>query len=189
MKRMDSLDPLWWRNASYAVVFLGTALVLAGSIGTWHFGNLVEAVAPYRAPIRSASSTVEVIIESDEPYDNFYMDRGGYLAFGKGAEPLLTTSDSQCSAKQLGGGRALFRGVFNMDATDRAIGRPVGDLRRAEFVQIEFLPMPKNAHVLEGRAVVTVNNTVRVEFTVPEQQVQDGKIVVRSIQPAFAEFR
>ena len=32
------MDPFLWRTISYVVVFLGTALVLAGSVGTWYFG-------------------------------------------------------------------------------------------------------------------------------------------------------
>ncbi|WAC06671.1 MAG: hypothetical protein OS130_10450 [Thermodesulfobacteriota bacterium] len=183
------MDPLFWRTASYVVVFLGTALVLAGSVGTWYFGNLAEAVAPFRAPVRSASATVEVFIKTDTPYDNFYMDRGGYLAFGKGASALLTTSAAQCLGKQQGNERALFRGVFEMDATDPAVGRPVLDLRNAEFVQIEFFPMPKDAHVLEGRAVVTVNSAVRIEIKIPKQDLRDGKILVRDLGLSFQSFK
>ena len=183
------MDPLLWRTASYVVVFFGTALVLVGSVGTWYFGNLVEAVAPFRAPIRSASATVEVFIRTDTPYDNFYMDRGGYLAFGKGTSALLTTSATQCLGKQQGNNRALIRGVFEMDATDAAVGQPVQSLRDTEFVQIEFLPMPKNAHVLEGRAVITVNSAVRIEVSIPEQDIQEGKILVRNLSSVFQDFK
>jgi hypothetical protein len=183
------MDPLWCRTVSYIMVFIGTGLVLFGSVGTWYFGNLVEQVAPYRAPIRSASSTVEVFIKSIDPYNNMYMDKGGYLALGKGSEALLTTGASQCLGKQQNDGRVLFRGVFEMDATDRSVGRPVYELRQADFAQIEFFPMPKNAHVLEGRAVLTINSAVRIELNVPEQDAQDGKIFVRDIAGAFAEFR
>ncbi len=182
------MDPVWWRSASYVIVFFGTSLVLAGSVGTWYFGNRVEAVAIYRAPLHSATSTVEVFIRSGEAYDNFFIDRGGYLAFGRGTDALLTTSAAQCHAKQTGNHRAIFRGVFTMDATDPAVGRPVLELRNAEFVQIEFLPMPKDAHVLEGRAVITINSAVRLELTIPEQQIKDGKIVIRNLHDAFKAF-
>jgi hypothetical protein len=178
-----------WRTISYVVVFAGTLLVLAGSIGTWYFGNLVEAVAPFAAPIRSASATVEVVIRSNIPYDNFYMDRGGYIALSKNSEEILTVGAAQCSAKQLGNARALFRGVFQMDATDSAVGKPVRSLAQADVAQIEFLTMPKDAHVLEGRAIVTINNAVRVEISVPEQDIHDGKIFVRDIKNTFIDFR
>jgi hypothetical protein len=183
------MDPLWWRTASYAVVFVGTALVLAGSVGTWYFGSLVEQVAPYRQPIRSASATVEVFIRSDEPEDDFFMDSGGYLAFSKGSQQLLTTASAQCLVKQMGGGRLLFRGVFEMDATDPAVGRPVSALRQAEFAEVTFEPMPPNAHVLEGRAVVTINSAVRFELAIPEQDAKNGLLFVRDLTSAFADFR
>ena len=83
----------------------------------------------------------------------------------------------------------LFRGVFDMDATDRAVGRPVSDLRQAEFVEIEFRQMPREAHVLGGRAVVTLNSAVRIEFDIPEQDIRDGRIFVRNLAPAFRNFR
>jgi len=148
------LDPFFWRTASYVAVFVGTALVLLGSVGTWHFGNEAERAAPYRQPVRSATSTVEVLIRSDESFDNFFMDRGGYLVFGKGNQALLTTGGSQCLGKQLGGGRVIFRGVFEMDATDPAIGKPVAGLQEAEYVQINvsaLLKTDKSGHSAELR--------------------------------------
>lgn len=182
------MDAAWWRTISYVVVFAGTLFVLAGSIGTWYFGNLAEAVAPFAAPIR-ASATVEVFIRSDTALDTTYMDRGGYLVLGNGSDALLTTGDTQCSAKQLGDGRVLYRGVFQMDATDAAVGKPVRSLANAGFAQIEFLPMPKDAHVLQGHAFVTVNNAVRFEMSIPEQDIQDGKIFVRGLTNVFKDFR
>jgi len=50
------MDPEYWKTTSYVVVFVGTSLVLAGSIGTWYFGNLAEKQAPFTRPIRTASS-------------------------------------------------------------------------------------------------------------------------------------
>jgi hypothetical protein len=63
------------------------------------------------------------------------------------------------------------------------------DLRNAEFVQIEFFPMPKDAHVLEGRAVVTVNSAVRIEIKIPKQDLRDGKILVRDLGLSFQSFK
>lgn len=183
------MDPFFWRTISYVVVFIGTALVLVGSIGTWYFGSLAERVAPFRQPVRSASSTVELVVESPEQVNTNYMDRGGLLAFGRGNAALLVTAATESTARQLGRDRVLWRGVFQMDAGDSAVGQPVSRLRDAEYVQIEFAQMAKDAHVLEGRAIVTINSAVRLEIQVPEQTAQDGRIVVRNLADVFREFR
>lgn len=183
------MDPFFWRTLSYIVVFIGTALVLAGSIGTWYFGNRVEAVAPFRQAVRTVSSTVELVVESPEQINTNYMDRGGLLAFSCGTTPLLITAATESTARQLGGNRVLWRGVFQMDAGDGAVGQPVSRLREAEFVHIEFVNMAKDAHILEGRAIVTVNSAVRLEVPVPEQRAQDGRVVVRDLADVFRDFQ
>lgn len=183
------MDPFLWRTVSYVVVFLGTLLVLAGSIGTWYFGNLAEEVAPFRQMVRAASSTVELIVESPEQVNTTYMDRGGLLALVRGATPLLVTAATESTARQLGGNKVLWRGVFQMDAGDSAVGQPVSRLKEAEYVQIEFAQMAKDAHVVEGRAIVTVNNVVRLEMRVPEQHAQGSRVFVRNLADVFRDFR
>ncbi len=76
-----------------------------------------------------------------------------------------------------------------MDAGDSAVGRTVNLLREAEYVHIKFMLMPKDAHVLEGLAIVTINSAVRVEIQVPEQSVREGRILVRDLEDAFRDFR
>lgn len=183
------MDPFLWRTISYVVVFLGTALVLAGSVGTWYFGNQAEAAAPYRQAVRTASSTVELVIESAEQVNANYMDRGGLLAFGRDNAPLLITAATESTARQLGNNRVQWRGVFHMDAGDPAVGQPVRQLRDANVVQIEFVNMARDAHVLEGRAIVTINSAVRLEMPVPEQRAVDGRVFVRGLADIFREFQ
>ncbi len=184
------MDPYLWRTVSYWVLLLGCGLVLAGTLGTWYFGNRVEEVAPYRQAIRTAAATLEVLIRTDEPFNNYFMDRGGYLAFGRGSEPILTTGAMQCRAQQQGDGRALFRGVFTMDAADRAVGRPVAELRRAEFVEMKFLPMPVPGQIIQGRAIITINSVVQLEIAIPEQITDaEGRFFVRNMEPIFAGFK
>lgn len=182
------MDAVSLRTVSYIVTFVGTGLTLFGGIGSWYFSNIVEKVTPFRQPIRSATATVEIFIRSDDAINTTFMDRGGYFAFGMGDKPLLIASASQCIAKQQGGTRLLYRGIFNMDAKDSAVGYQVSDLRQAKFAQVEFLPMPKNAHVLGGQVFVTVNSAIRMELPVPVQDIKDGKIYIRDIASAFKDF-
>jgi hypothetical protein len=117
------------------------------------------------------------------------MDSGGLLALARGNTPLLMTAATESSARQLGANRVHWRGVFHMDAADSAVGQPVWRLKEAEYAQIQFAQMAKNAHVLEGRAILTVNSAVRLEILVPEQNAQGGRVFVRNLADAFHEFR
>jgi hypothetical protein len=51
----------------------------------------------------------------------------------------------------------MKKGVFNMDAKDSAIGKPIYFIRETDFIQIEFLPMPEKSKVLSGEAICTFN--------------------------------
>jgi len=163
------MDPIVWRTISHIAVFFGSGLALVGGIGTWYFGNQVEKIIPYRQPINAASATVELIVASDEQIDTHYMDRGGYLIFAKGQEKLLEVHSQDSWAKQMGEGRVLYRGIFNMAANDPSAGKPVNHLAKAEYVQIFFHKIPKEKKVLSGKAVCTINSNIRFEIDIPGQ--------------------
>jgi len=182
------MDPNIWRTVSYVVVFVGTGLVLVGSIGTWYFGKRVEDIAPFSQPIRTATATVEITIKSDEKVNTTYMDRGGYIAFGKNNDALLVMSSSQCRARQTSKGEVVYRAVFNMDATDHSVGNPVYSLEETDYVQINFLPMPKESYVLAGTAICTFNSNVRIEIPVHSQNIKNGLIFNKNLEDVFTDL-
>lgn len=147
--------------------------------------SLLQDRDPYEQPIRTATATVEVIIESNEQLATTYMDQGGYLAFGKGREALIAMAGTQCRAKQIGNGQIIYRGVFAMDATHPAAGKSLSFLREAEYVQISFRPMPRKSKVIGGKAICTFNSQERIEIEVPPQQMEDEKILVRNLGKIF----
>ena len=117
------------------------------------------------------------------------MDRGGYLAFVKGQNALLVVSSTSCFGRQIGNDRVLYRGVFELDTTSDATQKPVLFLKDAEFVQISFAPMPENMQVVDGKAIFTVNNTVRVELQIPNQKMSKNFIIVPDIRKALQDFK
>lgn len=195
------MDLIAWRTISHIAVFFGSGLALVGGIGTWYFGNQVEKIMPYRQPINAASAIVEIVVDSDEQINTQFMDRGGYLIFAKGKKAMLTVSSLDSWARQLGGGRVLYKGIFNMDVNDPFAGKPVNQLAEAEYVQIFFHKIPKGKKVLSGKAVCTLNNDIRFEIDIPEQmpeQVQEHEaskrvdnnlILVRDLESVFTNFR
>ncbi len=171
-------------------LIFASIFVLLSRLSSSYFENLAATAKPYRQPIRTATATVEIFINSSEPYNrNHFIDEGGYLGFGQGTQALLITSAIDCLANQEGGDRVKFRGVFAMTSADPSVGQLVTNLRKSEYVQIEFLPMPKPAHVIGGRAIVLINNDVQLDILIPEQDTNDGKIYVRDLKQAFSDFR
>ncbi len=156
---------------------------------TTELRSKAEGLDPLRQTIKTATATVEVTIASSEARNNHYMDSGGYLAFGKGRDALMVVNSIDCFALQLGGDRVLYRAVFTLDATSPVIGKRIGVLKEAEYLQIGFKPMPPKQRVVGGRAVVTVNSGVRLEFEVPPQEMASDFVIVRNIAPALAHLR
>ena len=116
----------------------------------------LEKENPLKKPIASATSTVEIVIQSDQKINQHYMDSGGYLAFAKGTKTILTTSASNSWARQTGNGEVVYRGVFQMPATNSAVGKPIEFLESAEYLQILFYQIPKNSSVIIGKAIIVL---------------------------------
>jgi hypothetical protein len=144
-------------------------------------GKLAEEVDPVRQTIAAATATAEVTIASADSIDTHFADSGGYVAFFKGQNPLMVAISRDCFAIQQGGNRVLYRGVFTLDATSSIMGKPISALKESEYLQIGFKPMPPKQRVLGGRAIVTVNNTVRLEFEVPAQEMTADFVIVRNV--------
>lgn len=144
-------------------------------------------VDPYTQPIQSGSSTVFVKIETNEEFNTNFMDQGGYLAFGKENEELLSLNNSQCNAKTIGQGITIFQGVFNLSATHNNIGKSLTFLKEAQYIQIQFIPMKENYKIIEGRAVCTFNGNARIEFIIPSQKMENHLIFIRELKTVFNE--
>jgi hypothetical protein len=141
----------------------------------------VQASDPVLQPIRAAKATVELQVESDDQVNTTYIDRGGYFMLGKGNKPILVAAGREAIAKQLGNSRVLWRAVWNMDASDQAVGKQVKALKEAEFCQITFLMMPKNSKIIDGSVRLTINNEVQLDFAIPRQQATEDRIIIRDI--------
>jgi hypothetical protein len=147
-----------------------------------------EFVDPFKQPIRTGTATVDVVVRSSDTLNNHFMDQGGYIAFGKGNDALLLMSSIDCFAKQTGNNQVLYRGIFNLDAADKSIGKPISYLTSADYAQIGFKPMPEKSEILRGTAICTFNSTVRIELVVPPQRIPKDFIKVPDVKNAFSEY-
>lgn len=141
----------------------------------------VQAANPLLQPIRTAAATVEVQVESAQEVNSNFMDSGGYFALVNADKAMLVAQGAQATARQTGSGRVIWRGVWNMDASDSAIGKPVQSLREARYAQIQFLQMPKDSKVLGGTVRLTVNSSVQLDFVIPAQRISGDHVFIRSI--------
>ncbi len=148
-----------------------------------------ELVNPNRQPINTGSATVELTIESEQQVNSHFMDRGGYLAFGRGTETMMVLRSLDCFGTQNGKGEVVWRAVLSLDASDVSIGKTIRSLSEAEFVQIGFTPLAANSRVKGGIAIVTLNSAVRLEIPIPSQRMDEDHIMVRELSPVRAKLQ
>jgi hypothetical protein len=141
----------------------------------------LESDDPFKKPIISVSSTVEIVIASEQKVSTYFIDRGGYLALARDAEKILLTSANNSHARQTGDGRVIYSGVFNMPATDSSVGMPISSIKLAEYIQISFSKIPSGSFVIGGKAIIILNSSHRFEFAVPPQLMQGDKIFIREV--------
>ena len=144
--------------------------------------KIKNSLDPLKKPISYAVADVEVIIESDEQINTTYGDRGGYLIFVKEDKSLLMVSDSQSKAHQTGNGELMFTGNFKINNKYSQIGKPVRILEESDFIQIEFLKIPENSIVKDGKASVIINGNLRFEIPIPEQTMEGKYIFIKDVE-------
>ena len=143
--------------------------------------EIQELKNPLKRLVASATSHVEVTIRSDEQISATHMTRGGYLAFGKGRQPLLVISGIQSEARQTGNGEVIYSGDFSIEPGQPLVGKPIELLQESDLIQIAFRSIPANSQVLQGKASVVVNGDTRLEFEIPSQQMQNDLILIRDM--------
>jgi hypothetical protein len=131
-----------------------------------------------------ASAAVEVKIRSDLDINGVAHARA-HLAFVKGEKPLLLTSSMGYTARQTGNGEVVYKAKLDMDAKDSAVGNPVSYLRDADYILIEFGRMPSDSNVLGGDVVCIINNSVRLEFSIPPQRLVNKQIFIRDVSESL----
>ncbi len=144
---------------------------------------------PYEQPIHSGSSTVEVVIQSDKEINTNFMDQGGYIAFGVKGKPIMVMASTSCIGVTTGKNQVTYRGVFNLDAADVAIGKIINTLKETEFVQIGFKPMPEQSLILDGKAICTINGIVRFEMKIPQQTMAKDFMIISNLKEVFNSFK
>ncbi|MFZ2639843.1 MAG: hypothetical protein WA117_02565 [Verrucomicrobiia bacterium] len=174
-KWLLSLAKMAWQLVVIAlVIYTANAVYWSRAIG-----QLLPS--PSKKPINTCEATVEITTDSGDKGNTHFMDSGGYLAFCSGDKAILVTSAPDSWSRSLGGNQCLIRGLFKMDATDAAVGKTVGTLRDAQYIQVEFRALPKDASVIGGKAMCVINGEVRIDMPIPSQKALDGKVFVRNL--------
>ena len=148
-----------------------------------------EQLNPHNKPIHSGTATVEVVVESAEQIDTHYMDRGGYLAFGRGQDALMLLTSLDSFAKQTGNNELRWKGIFTLDATDVSVGKAVNHLREAEYIQIGFHIMKAKSKIKGGTAIVTLNSAVRLTVQIPPQEMVGDHFMVPNIRSVLDQLQ
>jgi MFS family permease len=183
-------DKIWHLYKTY---FFPAIVCIAIILPTWvSLTNIFPSSNPYRQLIRSVSGTVDISVSSNDKTDIIYLiPKGmGDLAFGEKGNALLTLSSTAMSAKQTGQGVVIWHGVFDMPATSEATKNSIRFLNHTDTIQIRFGPIPENTVILGGEAIITINNTVRLDFPIPAQTTDNYKAVfISDIQKYLGDFK
>ncbi len=149
----------------------------------------INALEATQETIATATATVEVVIATPEQINTTYADSGGYLMFMKNSQMLMGVAATTCRATPFAKDQVVFHGVFMLDATSDIVGKPTSTLKSADHLQIGFVPMKPKQHVIQGRAIVILNNAVRLEFAIPAQDMASNFILVQNIAPALSKLQ
>ena len=145
-------------------------------------GDAVDSInQPKKQPIASATATVVLTIRSDAKLNSHFMGSNGYAIFGRGNSALLQASSHESWGNQIGNSTVRYRGVFTMPADSTAVGKPIESLKQAQYIQAEFGAMPTNSLITGGKVIFVVNDSVRLEFAVPEQRSDERRVFIRNL--------
>jgi len=182
------VDPYIGKTIASYVGIAGALMVFIGTAFYFYFDKQVQKVTPYRQKIRTATATVQVTIMSDTDINTHFMDRGGYIALRKGRTLLLVMSSTDSWGRQTGKGEVIYRAVFNMDAEDPAVKKPLYSLKETDQIEIYYYSIPKESIILGGEAICTFNGTVRREIAISPQDTKNGICFVHNLENIFSDF-
>lgn len=142
----------------------------------------MESLDPLRQPIASATTTVFLTIKSDADVHSHSTKNLAWRAcLANGSTVLLGTSANEWEEDQIGNGVVRYKVNLSMSADDSAVGKPIEFLSQAQYIQVDFILMPESSYVTGGKAIFVINNSIRLEFNIPPQQVDNGRIFVRDL--------
>ena len=79
----------------------------------------LEVDRPSNRPLASAVVTVRLVTDSaDQVINNHFIDRGGYVAFGKGPNALMVASSHDSFGNTMAANEVRYHAVFQMTADD-----------------------------------------------------------------------
>ena len=179
VKERKGLLPLF--KAATQLICIALLIYFAN---VFYWSKTIEQFAPLptKKPINTCETTVEIVIESGETKYFHFIDSGGYLAFVLQERAILVTSAPDSWGRSITSNEYMYRGIFKMDATDSAVGKPVDMLLETQCVQTKFRSAPKEYSLIRGKAIVVINSEVRCELSFPAQKVQDGKAFLRDLK-------
>ncbi len=140
---------------------------------------------PLQKPIVAVNVNVEVKIKSDWDFNGRVSNMPAYFGFVKGNTLLLKAFSIGYMASQTGNGEVVYKGNLNTDSKDPSMGNPASFLKDAEYIQIEFGQMPSDSLVLGGDVICIINNSIRIEFSIPPQKLVNNKIYIRNLSESL----
>jgi hypothetical protein len=138
---------------------------------------------PIAQIIHTGSAAIELIEESNDPKNNHFMDSGAFAAFGENADSLMIMRSLDSFAAQTGNHEVVWRAVLSLDLADKSVGKAIRHLRDAEYIQMGFGPLKSGSKIKSGFLTITLNSAVRLQASIPKQEVINDSFFVRDMKP------
>ncbi len=181
----------WFESkiCSYCIIYFGL-LIICVLIALPFWDTLVywcDRNNPYKQPLATGTAETQIIIDSNE--GDIVRLLKGHIILVKGQDIFLKMWPSDAvEGKQLGNNNRRFRTTFKLDKIDKAIGKPIYSLAKAELVVIRLDSIPPSSKIIGGFVIFTFNSSVRIKIPIPSQTMEGDAIVIREIQKCFKGY-
>lgn len=142
---------------------------------------LFPSTDPYKQPLQTGTATIAIITEPNSvPLMRLPT---GHLQFMKGQEILLHMNASMDKVyEKVVDNRRAYKATFELDQICKAVGKPIYNLTKTEFVKISLSVIPAKSKIVDGYAIFTFNGSATFTIFIPPQTMEDDVIIIQDIQ-------
>jgi hypothetical protein len=174
------------------IAYIAVLIVCIPSVIIW-WNNLVYILDrdnPYKQPLLTGNATIEVIISSDDKsigtnYFNSWC-YSGRVSLGTEQELLLemwVATVPGIHIERIENNRLRYSGELALHPNNKTTGKPIKYLTKAESAVILINEhLPPDSNVISGKAILTLNSSVRIEIPIPSQIMDGNNIIIQEIQ-------
>ncbi len=175
----------WFKSEifCYCIIYFGILIIcILTALPFWN--TLVYACDrdnPYKQPLQTGTATVVIGMKPNS--NSLKQFPSGHLQFIKDQKVLLDMDASVDKIyEQIVDNQRFYKATFELDQTCKAIGNPICNLTKTEFVKISLDTIPAKSNIADGYAIFTFNSSASFTILIPPQTMEDDVIIIQDVQ-------